>query len=274
MEAIRRFRSHGFVGVGDPAAQNPWKSLVVGSSRPVFEVSNGVAAIDIPEDIYTSSDPLWKNYVVGYFIGDAPHVGSIHAIVNRIWTSPGVKVSESDEGAGIAFHGQNVSPVGTLLAELEALPASDLQNDVGSLEAVTGTKVVMQENEEWQGVSHRSQPSLDVPEVTKVSFDVNSFSQEPAAVTVSPSRFQVLEDLVEDEEDDCIEEDEMVEVVEVAEVRANEGKNGSQAAVSSTRSSVKSGRGGKVARKPFRTTKELKLQTMYGHSKSSSFQKA
>ncbi|WZZ70089.1 hypothetical protein YC2023_081459 [Brassica napus] len=75
-----------------PAAQNPWKSPVVGSSRPVFEVSNGVAAIDIPEDIYTSSDPLWKNYVVGYFIGDAPHVGSIHATVNRIWTSPGVKV--------------------------------------------------------------------------------------------------------------------------------------------------------------------------------------
>ncbi|CAN6869578.1 unnamed protein product [Brassica oleracea] len=75
-----------------PAAQNPWKSLVVGSSRPVFEVSNGVAAIDIPEDIYTSSDPLWKNYVVGYFIGDAPHVRSIHATVNRIWTSPGVKV--------------------------------------------------------------------------------------------------------------------------------------------------------------------------------------
>ena len=74
---------------------------------------------------------------------------------------------ESDEGAGIAIHGQNDSPVGALLAELEALPVSDLQNDVGSVEAVTGaaisdfekdpseittptaagTKVVMQENE-------------------------------------------------------------------------------------------------------------------------------
>ena len=107
-----------------------------------------------------------------------------------------------------------------------------------------------------------------------MSFDVNSFSQEPAAFTVSPSRFQVLEDLVEDEEDDSIEEGEMVEVVEVAEVCANEGKNGSQDAVFSTRSSVKSGRGGKLAWKPIRTTKELKLQTMYGHSKSSSFRKA
>lgn len=26
--------------------------------------------------------------MVGYFIGDAPHVGSIHATVNRIWSSP------------------------------------------------------------------------------------------------------------------------------------------------------------------------------------------
>lgn len=29
---------------------------------------------------------------MGYFIGDAPHVGSIHATVNRIWTIPGAKV--------------------------------------------------------------------------------------------------------------------------------------------------------------------------------------
>lgn len=26
--------------------------------------------------------------MVGYFIGDAPHVGSIHATFNRIWSSP------------------------------------------------------------------------------------------------------------------------------------------------------------------------------------------
>lgn len=25
---------------------------------------------------------------MGYFIGDAPHVGSIHATVNRIWATP------------------------------------------------------------------------------------------------------------------------------------------------------------------------------------------
>ena len=29
---------------------------------------------------------LWRCYVVGYFIGDAPHIGSIHATVNHLWS--------------------------------------------------------------------------------------------------------------------------------------------------------------------------------------------
>lgn len=42
----------------------------------------------IPEEIFEDPNPLWKSFVVGYFIGDAPHVGPIHATVNRIWSSP------------------------------------------------------------------------------------------------------------------------------------------------------------------------------------------
>ncbi|KAF2580218.1 hypothetical protein F2Q68_00004938 [Brassica cretica] len=33
------------------------------------------------------STPLWRSFVVGHFIGDAPHIGSLHATVNRIWTT-------------------------------------------------------------------------------------------------------------------------------------------------------------------------------------------
>uniref|UniRef100_A0A0D3AS77 DUF4283 domain-containing protein n=1 Tax=Brassica oleracea var. oleracea TaxID=109376 RepID=A0A0D3AS77_BRAOL len=54
---------------------------------PSIDVVNGVAAIHVPEDIFDDADLLWKSYVVGYFIRDAPHVGSIHATVNRIWAS-------------------------------------------------------------------------------------------------------------------------------------------------------------------------------------------
>ncbi|KAF8113122.1 hypothetical protein N665_0056s0027 [Sinapis alba] len=55
---------------------------------PRIDISDGVALIQIPEAIFDESELLWKSFVVGYFIGDAPHVGSIHATVNRIWSSP------------------------------------------------------------------------------------------------------------------------------------------------------------------------------------------
>lgn len=42
-------------------------------------------------EVFEDSDPLWRAFAVGYFVGDAPHVGSIHAMVNRIWTLPGLK---------------------------------------------------------------------------------------------------------------------------------------------------------------------------------------
>lgn len=42
----------------------------------------------IPTEVLSDANPLWRCYVVGYFIGDAPHVGSIHATVNRIWANP------------------------------------------------------------------------------------------------------------------------------------------------------------------------------------------
>lgn len=69
-----------------------WVSKVQGSPmsianyQPDFEVVDGIAKVLIPEELIDTSVPLWKSFVVGYFMGEAPHVGSIHATVNRIWT--------------------------------------------------------------------------------------------------------------------------------------------------------------------------------------------
>ncbi|ESQ38551.1 hypothetical protein EUTSA_v10029226mg, partial [Eutrema salsugineum] len=63
--------------------------------EPVFVVANGVAEVMIPETILEDNPPLWKCFVVGYFMGEAPHVGTIHATVNRIWSSS-VKTSKID----------------------------------------------------------------------------------------------------------------------------------------------------------------------------------
>ncbi|KAJ4875984.1 DUF4283 domain-containing protein [Raphanus sativus] len=59
---------------------------------PDFVVKDGVAEVAIPEEVFTDVVPLWKCFMVGYFMNDAPHIGSIHATVNRIWNSPGKKV--------------------------------------------------------------------------------------------------------------------------------------------------------------------------------------
>lgn len=69
-----------------------WVSKVQGSPmsianyQPNFEVVDGIAKVLIPEELIDTSVPLWKSFVVGYFMGEAPHVGSIHATVNKIWT--------------------------------------------------------------------------------------------------------------------------------------------------------------------------------------------
>ena len=76
-------------GTRDPpsAPVSPWNGNSGGSEIPVMAEENGVVSMVIPQEILSDANPLWKSYVVGYFIGDAPHVGSIHASVNRIWVS-------------------------------------------------------------------------------------------------------------------------------------------------------------------------------------------
>ncbi|KAF3499171.1 hypothetical protein F2Q69_00044231 [Brassica cretica] len=65
----------------------PWTKKKMGGGDPeaIVDVVDGVASLQIPEEIFDEAELLWKSYVVGYFIGDAPHVGSIHATVNRIY---------------------------------------------------------------------------------------------------------------------------------------------------------------------------------------------
>ena len=65
-----------------------WTKKQGKTTHPVIVVVDGVASMKIPDEIFEDPNPLWKSFVVGYFMGDAPHVGSIHATVNRIWSTP------------------------------------------------------------------------------------------------------------------------------------------------------------------------------------------
>ncbi|KFK24273.1 hypothetical protein AALP_AAs46602U000100, partial [Arabis alpina] len=74
------------------SSKGPWTSLLLGKiTSPAgyaleVEIVNDMAKANIPEEVLRSQ-PLWSSYIVGYFIGDAPHIGKVHATVNRIWTS-------------------------------------------------------------------------------------------------------------------------------------------------------------------------------------------
>lgn len=50
-----------------------------------------MAAVENPEELLENSEPLWKCSLVGYSMNEAPHIGLIHATVNRIWEQPGNK---------------------------------------------------------------------------------------------------------------------------------------------------------------------------------------
>ncbi|KAG2252122.1 hypothetical protein Bca52824_082258 [Brassica carinata] len=73
-----------------------YSSVLVESSagpalNPNFVLKDGVAVVDIPAELLEDSEPLWKCCLVGYFMNEAPHIGTIHATVNRIWGQPGRK---------------------------------------------------------------------------------------------------------------------------------------------------------------------------------------
>lgn len=72
----------------DPPS-SPWHSFGQGSSNSPLvtkvERFENVARASIPDEVLNQTQPLWANYVVGHFVGeDAPHIGIVHATVNRI----------------------------------------------------------------------------------------------------------------------------------------------------------------------------------------------
>ncbi|CAN7107293.1 unnamed protein product, partial [Brassica rapa subsp. narinosa] len=77
-----------------PSAQKALYSAVASDQNepsihfsPEVVMQDGVAVVDLPEEVTLDSKPLWASYVVGHFIGDAPHIGKVHATANRLWTT-------------------------------------------------------------------------------------------------------------------------------------------------------------------------------------------
>lgn len=68
------------LGEGNKARVSYSDALVDGSPRseeyPKFVVKDGVEEVEIPTSLMEEVEPLWNNFIVGYFTNDVPHIGS------------------------------------------------------------------------------------------------------------------------------------------------------------------------------------------------------
>lgn len=49
------------------------------------QMQDGIGSVIVPEEVMKDA-PLWDDFLIGKFLDIAPHIGKVHAIVNKIWT--------------------------------------------------------------------------------------------------------------------------------------------------------------------------------------------
>lgn len=57
-------------------------------TKQKFEIVevDGKQRVVVPKEVFEGAKPLWEDFVIGKFVNaNAPHVGKIHMIVNKIW---------------------------------------------------------------------------------------------------------------------------------------------------------------------------------------------
>ncbi|KAF3550168.1 hypothetical protein DY000_02007428 [Brassica cretica] len=189
-------------------ASGPWSKGPVADFQPLIDVTDGVASIQIPNEIYANPEPFWRSFVVGHFIGD-PHV------------------AVSTEAGG---NGLKKNAVADLLRDLECLDPILQERGSGhkgtetnvefSVGEVNLEKMIVQENTEERGQEITVQKETDWAVINRgprsspisdmVNGEASSSSVSATETVVSPSRFTVLATLDEDIEDTEVEEGEVV----------------------------------------------------------------
>lgn len=56
--------------------------------------TDGVDSVVVPDEVLHDPSPLWEDFLIGKFLEKAPHVGKVHAIVNKIWVTEKTKMVE------------------------------------------------------------------------------------------------------------------------------------------------------------------------------------
>ncbi|WZZ66243.1 hypothetical protein YC2023_077613 [Brassica napus] len=191
-----------------------------------FVIKDGIAELAIPVELMEERNPLWKCFIAGYFMNDAPHIGSIHATVNRIWALQGknnridvqfigkttVLFRIEDAGVRSRVLKRKFWHIGDfpLMVELEGFPDKEVAEK-------SGTEMVAKLLEELQSVIVRenllnvsvNQPQSSREKVAQgPAISGDSLDHSPPIVAsndsgcISPNRFLLLQDVREEGEID------------------------------------------------------------------------
>ncbi|KAH0929442.1 hypothetical protein HID58_015169 [Brassica napus] len=184
---------------------------------PVFEIVDGVADIEIPTEIFEDVEPLWNSFVVGYFMGDSPYIGTIHSTVNRIWSTPKAKIDvQFINKRTVLFRIEDEQMrkrqvVLKLMGELERVNVSQYKSgEAGCSYAQAEENSTTKAGEEGLTMEHTG-TSVNGEPLSPVS----NGSKMAVNGVESPNGFQVLSDIreegeIEEEEEEDAEEDENV----------------------------------------------------------------
>lgn len=47
---------------------------------------DGLHTVEIPDDVLTTTTPLWDDFIFGKFLDLSPHVAKVHMVINKIWS--------------------------------------------------------------------------------------------------------------------------------------------------------------------------------------------
>lgn len=76
---------------GSPATDR-WSSLFKGTGKPLqrkgtaFQLPSGEACVQIPNSVIEKNKKSWECFIIGQFYSDPPTQGTLHNIVNGIWS--------------------------------------------------------------------------------------------------------------------------------------------------------------------------------------------
>lgn len=160
-----------------------YANVVQGKSGPKgltkYEVEitmkDGIGSVEVPEDVFKDSSPLWEDFLIGRFMAAAPHIAKVHAIVNKIWaqsdrsqmidvyeinsTSMKFKISNPDARARILRRGMwNLAGIPVVMAKWKPFEEDEKAEET-SIPLWVHMKNVPRDMFSWKGLSFVASPT-------------------------------------------------------------------------------------------------------------------